>query len=91
MSESYWETVSSNDVALIAARCRRCFKLVARYIADPNGDAPGRWERGRDGCHCDPPPHLPEGGALRALSQRAQRTLTKRAASPVDCVVTVRV
>jgi hypothetical protein len=55
--------------ALIAARHKRCGRLVAVYAVDAGG---GRWNRDTGMCRCAPTPTLPDGDELAALVGRAQ-------------------
>jgi len=84
--DEQWETVEAPQ-PLIAARCKRCYQLVAKYWA--TSDEPGWWESvapRRGGCTCDPPPVLPEGDELARLIARAHR----KARGTLDAPLTIR-
>jgi hypothetical protein len=95
VTESEWETVRA-PIRLIAARCKRCHHLVARYVGMPDDDGtPGHWEpAARRGCSCQPPPVLPEGEELAGLVARALEKYKSRSTPGiglVDAVMTIRV
>ena len=69
-----WEEV---DVPgpLIAARCRHCYRLVAKYYPgrDQLVGVTGWVTEGRGHCVCEPRPALPTGDELAVLIGRAER------------------
>lgn len=93
MTEPQWEWVYP-PVPLIAARCRRCYRLHAKYLYQLDGDSKdsgsGQWEFGsRNACDCDPPPVLPDGAELERLIERAKPKANR--STVVNAVVTIRV
>lgn len=93
MTEPKWEWVYP-PVPLIAARCRRCYRLHARYLyqLDSASDevGTGQWEIGsRNSCECAPAPLLPDGAELARLIERAKRKVD--GPTVVNAVVTIRV